>query len=39
VRYEKHGFVLVQEQRGVRWGNTVAEQLFERSSPLGTETE
>jgi hypothetical protein len=39
VRYEKHGFVLVQEQRGVRWGNTVTEQQFLRSSPLGTGTE
>jgi hypothetical protein len=37
--YEKHGFVLVKEQRGARWGNTVTEQQFLRSSPLGTETE
>jgi GNAT superfamily N-acetyltransferase len=37
--YEKHGFVLVKEQRGARWGNTVTEQQFLRSSPLDTETE
>jgi hypothetical protein len=37
--YERHGFVLVKEQLGARWGNTVTEQQFVRSSPLGTETE
>jgi DNA-binding MarR family transcriptional regulator/GNAT superfamily N-acetyltransferase len=37
--YEQHGFVLVKEQPGSRWGNTVTEQQFLRSSPLGTETE
>jgi DNA-binding MarR family transcriptional regulator/GNAT superfamily N-acetyltransferase len=37
--YESHGFVLVREQRGRRWGKTVTEQQFRRSSPPGTETE
>jgi DNA-binding MarR family transcriptional regulator/GNAT superfamily N-acetyltransferase len=30
--YEKHGFVLVKEQSGARWGKTVVEQQFRRSS-------
>jgi DNA-binding MarR family transcriptional regulator/GNAT superfamily N-acetyltransferase len=37
--YEQHGFVLVKEQSGERWGSTVVEQQFLRSSQLGAGTE
>ncbi|MGW0943660.1 GNAT family N-acetyltransferase [Streptomyces sp. NPDC002623] len=33
--YEKHGFALVSEQSGDRWGNTVVEQLFRRPARAG----
>lgn len=32
--YEKHGFCLVSEQRGERWGTEVNEQRFEKPGPL-----
>lgn len=31
--YEKHGFRLVEEQRGARWGREVNEQRFEWREP------
>ncbi|MGW2044830.1 GNAT family N-acetyltransferase [Streptomyces sp. NPDC001858] len=33
--YEKHGFTLVSEQSGDRWGSTVVEQLFRRPARAG----